>query len=82
MLGGGCSGLFGIIWFVIVMFLSTATPRLSVWVGWLKVSSQSKISNDSRHVLYNNMVQFLTKENIDMSNNNIIQWWQNVRVGA
>ena len=52
MLGGGCGGLFGIIWFVIIMFLPTASPRLSVWVGRLKVSSQSKISNNSRHVLY------------------------------
>ena len=46
-LGGGCDGMFGIIQFIIVLFLSTATPRLSVWVGCLKVSSQSKISNDS-----------------------------------
>lgn len=52
MLGRGRGGLFGIIWFIIVMFLPTASPRLSMRVGWLKVSSQSKISNNSGHVLY------------------------------
>ena len=64
MLGGGCGGLFGIIWFIIVRSLPTTSPRLSVWVGRLKMSSQSKISDDSRHVLY----KYITKYGYDSKN--------------
>ena len=44
--------LLGVVCFIVVLLLSTASPCLSVWNGRLEVSSQSKISNYSRHVLH------------------------------
>ena len=51
MLWGGCGGLFGIVCFIDGLPVPAASPRLSVRIGRLKVSCQSKVSNHSRHVL-------------------------------